>query len=180
MKKILTLFLTFTLMFSLAVPSFAAEKVSLNGTYKIVSFDVNSSITSGWNEKVSGSITKGSYSSTVNSFTMAKDSITIWTYDACIYIYPDKVPDIIVVFENQSVSSLFYDWLIANSIWLDAPEPEPEPEPETPSTETIVVKEDRPFFETSLLDYTVTEGLLLLLFVTTFLNNIFKQHLKGN
>jgi len=53
--------------------------------------------------------------------------------------------------------------------------------PDTPpSSDTIVVKEDRPFFTTPLDEYTVTEGLLLLLFVITFLNNIFKQHLKGN
>lgn len=52
--------------------------------------------------------------------------------------------------------------------------------PDTPITDTIYVKEDRPFFTTPLNDYTVTEGLLLLLFVITFLNNIFKQHLKGN
>lgn len=47
-------------------------------------------------------------------------------------------------------------------------------------TETVYIKEDRPFFTTSIDEYTVTEGLLLLLFVITFLNNIFKQHLKGN
>ena len=47
-------------------------------------------------------------------------------------------------------------------------------------TETLYIKEDRPFFTTPLEDFTVTEGLLLLLLVITFLNNIFKQHLKGN
>ena len=50
----------------------------------------------------------------------------------------------------------------------------------TEITETLYIKEDRPFFTTPLEDFTVTEGLLLLLLVITFLNNIFKQHLKGN
>lgn len=55
------------------------------------------------------------------------------------------------------------------------------PEQETTViTETVYIKEDRPFFTTPIDEYTVTEGLLLLLFVITFLNNIFKQHLKGN
>ena len=47
-------------------------------------------------------------------------------------------------------------------------------------TETVYIKEDRPFFTTPINEYTVTEGLLLLIFVITFLNNIFKQYVKGN
>lgn len=57
---------------------------------------------------------------------------------------------------------------------------ETEQEETTIITETVYIKEDRPFFSTPLTEYTVTEGLLLLLFVITFLNNIFKQYVKGN
>ena len=46
-------------------------------------------------------------------------------------------------------------------------------------TEYVYIKENRPFFETPLIDYSVTEGLLLLIFVVTVLNSIFKSHIKG-
>ncbi|MBQ7797553.1 MAG: hypothetical protein IJ371_00335 [Clostridia bacterium] len=50
---------------------------------------------------------------------------------------------------------------------------------DTPNTEYVYIKENRPLFETPLSDYSVTEGLLLLIFVVTVLNNIFKSHIKG-
>jgi len=53
-----------------------------------------------------------------------------------------------------------------------------EDTPTEPETETIYIKENRPLFETPLTDYSVTEGLLLLLFVVTVLNSIFKSHIK--
>jgi len=50
-------------------------------------------------------------------------------------------------------------------------------------TETVIeyvyIKENRPLFETPLSDYSVTEGLLLLIFVVIVLNNVFKSHIKG-
>lgn len=46
-------------------------------------------------------------------------------------------------------------------------------------TEYVYIKENRPLFDTPLSDYSVTEGLLLLILVITVLNNVFKSHIRG-
>ena len=57
--------------------------------------------------------------------------------------------------------------------------PDTPNEPDNPNIEYIYIKENRPLFETPLSDYSVTEGLLLLILVITLLNNIFKTHIRG-
>lgn len=87
--------------------------------------------------------------------------------------------------EPQTVSSSFVTWLNANATRLTSLEKVPDAddgsgdEETTPSIEYVYLKENRPMFETPLSDYSVSEGILLLIFVVTVLNNVFKSHIKG-
>lgn len=84
--------------------------------------------------------------------------------------------------EPQNVSSDFYAWLNSNATRLTALEKVPDDSgsgESTPVIEYVYLKENRPMFETPLSDYSVTEGILLLIFVVTVLNNVFKSHIKG-
>lgn len=48
-----------------------------------------------------------------------------------------------------------------------------------PVTIIEYVKEKRPILTTPIEDYSVTEGILLLLFIVTLLTNIFRSNIKG-
>jgi len=182
MKKYLTLLLSFILIFSLSISTYAADsKYYVNGNWQFHESPLAPSFSS-------YEISFASNSSFFSSFVY--DGMFLYFDDVLAYDYDmvdwrkSEFTYIDFGANPVEVSEAFYSWIRLCAVPLVeqiVPEsPDDSDTTDSPTIETIIIKEDRPFFTTPIDEYTVTEGLLLLLFVITFLNNIFKQHLKGN
>lgn len=181
MKKLFSIIIAIILIFSMSIPTFAADEYYyVNGKWKFN--DVISLPSFSYyliNFDVSDSSSCVGFQTTRSGLFYDYDGHSSVSYDSDFGEWRKAALQTVDFGDTPvSVAAFFYDWLSSNAVPLDE-QIIPDVSDNT-TTETVYIKEDRPFFTTPLEDFTVTEGLLLLLFVTTFLNNIFKQYVKGN